>query len=275
MWILMFLFACDGDTCDLGEVRRDGQCSPYAPGDPVSGDTVGFPVGLSWQWQLTEALDSSHDVAVYDVDLFRVDADVVTGLHDEGRLVICYFSGGSFEGWRPDADAFPPEVIGRQLDGWPDERWLDTTSGVVRTVMEARLDLARDLGCDAVEPDNMTAWDANSGFGINPTEQLDYNRFIADAAHERDLAVALKNDTEQVAELVDWFDLQVNEECAFYNECDTLAPFVDADKAVLHAEYVDDFADAPALAAQVCGVEPGLSTIVKTWDLGPELQACP
>ena len=121
----------------------------------------------------------------------------------------------------------------------------------------------------------MTAYHNRTGFAVNATEQLDYNRFLADEAHARGLAVALKNDVEQVPELVDWFDFTVNEECADYDECDTLRPFVQADKAVLHAEYVDDWSDADARAGEVCGVEPGLSTIVKTWDLGPELLACP
>jgi hypothetical protein len=137
-----------------------------------------------------------------------------------------------------------------------------------------RLDLAAARGCDGVEPDNVTASHNASGFQLNDTEQLDYNRFLADSAHERGLGIALKNDVEQVEDLIDWFDYTVNEECAAFDECDTLRPFVAAGKAVLHTEYVDRWADAPEKAAEVCGIEPGFSTIVKTWDLGPELLAC-
>lgn len=74
---------------------------------------------------------------------------------------------------------------------------------------------------------------------------------------------------------MDWFDFTVNEECAAFDECDTLAPFVDQGKAVLHAEYVDRWDDRAPRLEDVCGVQPGLSTIVKTWDLGPELATCP
>lgn len=272
--MLALLLACSS-PCDDGQVRLDGACQDYSVVEPVQGAQRPVPNGLSWQWQITEDVVTSHAVAVYDVDLFQLDPAVAETLLDQDRLLICYFSAGSFEPWTDDADAFSEEVIGRRLDGWPDERWLDTTSSAVREIMEGRLDLAVEKGCHGVEPDNVTAHNNRTGFGITALEQLDYNRFLADAAHQRDLSVALKNDVEQIPDLVDWFDFTVNEECADYAECGTLKPFVDADKAVLHAEYVDDWADAAAKAEQVCGAEPGLSTIIKTWDLGPELLACP
>ena len=48
----------------------------------------------------------------------------------------------------------------------------------------------------------------------------------------------------------------------------------DAQKAVFHVEYVDDWADAQAQADAVCGAGPELDTLVKTWDLGVERLAC-
>lgn len=41
----------------------------------------------------------------------------------------------------------------------------------------------------------------------------------------------------QVADLVNWFDWTLNEECAAYNECDTLDPFLNQNKAVFQVEY--------------------------------------
>jgi hypothetical protein len=273
---LLALGACgDRDVCPVGQIRDGDRCVRYEPGEPFRGDVTAFPNGLTWQWQITGRVDTSRDVAVYDVDLFDLDTDLRQDLEDDGRLVLCYFSAGSYEPWRPDADRFPEDAIGEPLDGWPDERWVDPTDPAVRDVMLGRLDLAGEKGCDGVEPDNVTAYESDSGFGINATEQLDYNRFLADEGHRRGLAVALKNDVEQIPKLVDWFDLTVNEECHDYDECATLRPFVQADKAVLNAEYVDRWADAADKADEVCGGEPGLSTIVKGWDLGPELLACP
>ena len=43
---------------------------------------------------------------------------------------------------------------------------------------------------------------------------------LADLAHERGLSIGLKNDLDQVADLVDHFDFAINEECCQYEECD-------------------------------------------------------
>lgn len=269
------LLGCGGPACKDGEVRHDNVCSPYVADAPIPSTAEPVPVGLSWQWQITGVVDTSLDVELYDIDLMELTPAVHDTLRIDGRRLICYFSAGSYEPWQPDASLYPEGAIGRRLDGWPDERWLDTTRSEVRAVLAARLDLAIERGCDGVEPDNVTAHEARSGFGITPLEQLEFNRWLADEAHARGLSVALKNDVEQIPELVDWFDFAVNEECAFYAECDTLQPFVDADKAVLNAEYVDDFADAQDLADAICPVHEGFSTIVKEWDLGPDRVACP
>ena len=77
---------------------------------------------------------------------------------------------------------------------------------------------------------------------------------------------------DQIPALVDWFDWALNEECVAYDECDA---YEDWTKAVLHAEYVDDWSDADALHAEVCEARPeAFSTLVKTWDLGPEYLPC-
>ena len=85
--------------------------------------------------------------------------------------------------------------------------------------------------------------------------------------------MGLKNDLDQLDELKDWFDWALNEECAAYEECEAYEGWP---TAVFHVEYVDDWADADALADEVCPSRPArLSTLIKTWDLGPEFLACP
>lgn len=272
---LLSVVACEPRSpCADDEVRVDGVCEAYVAGQPVAAEVIAPEAGAPWQWQITEALNTEPDVPTYDVDLFDItDADY-DQLRADGRVIVCYFSAGSYEPWKDDADQFPDDVIGRPLDGWPDERWLDHTRTEVRDVMAARLDRAVERGCDGVEPDNVTAHHNRTGFGITSLEQLAYNRWLADEAHHRGLSVALKNDVEQIPDLVDWFDFSVNEECMAYDECHTLDPFVDAGKAVLHVEYVDRWEDAPALNEEVCGAFPGFSSIVKGWDLGPEFLPC-
>ena len=40
----------------------------------------------------------------------------------------------------------------------------------MRAVVEARLDLAVERGCDAVEPDNVDGWANDNGLALNATE---------------------------------------------------------------------------------------------------------
>jgi hypothetical protein len=130
-----------------------------------------------------------------------------------------------------------------------------------------------------VEPDNVDGYlpDNDSGFDFTAADQLDYNRFIADQAHQRGLSVGLKNDVGQTAKLVDWFDWALNEECVAYDECDRYDVFLAADKAIFHVEYIDEWSQAAAQqkANQVCGATPDFDTLIKQWDLGPERLACP
>ena len=203
--------------------------------------------GVSWQWQLQGEVDTKFDVDVYDVDLEFAKVETIDQLHKKGIEVICYFSAGSWEDFRSDAKEFPKEAIGGPLEGWPDEHWLDISNyEKFASIMTARLDLAVTKGCDGVDPDNVHAYQAKSGFDISYEDQLIYNKWLADEAHKRTLSIGLKYDIEQVNELVDDFDFAVNENCFYYRECDKLLPFVEKNKAVFGVEYeleTDEFCD--------------------------------
>lgn len=230
--------------------------------------------GLSWQIQYSGDLDLSLDADVYDLDLYDTPDSALQELHDAGKRVICYFSAGSYEDWRDDADQYPPEALGEPLDGWEGEWWIDTRDETVRQILAARLDYAVERGCDAVDPDNVDGYQNENGLGLTAEDQLDFNRWLAEEAHARGLLVGLKNDLGQVDALHPDFDFAVNEECVDYDECGVLAAFTQDDKPVLHIEYVDDWSEADAKADEVCGVGPNLDTLVKLWDLGPEWLPC-
>lgn len=203
--------------------------------------------GTTWQWQLSGTIDTSLAVEMYDVDLFDAPDAVLAELKGRGIKVVCYFSAGSHENWRPDAADLPAAALGDALDGWPGERWVDIRSLAVRAWTVARLDRAKQRGCDAVEPDNVDGYDNGSGFPLTAANQLDFARFLAREAHDRGLSIGLKNNLAQVPELVGEYDWALDEECAKYDECDELAPFIAAGKAVFHVEY-----GTQALAASVC-----------------------
>ncbi len=200
--------------------------------------------GTSWQWQLSGVIDTSLDVKMYDIDLFDVSTEMIEQLHHDGRVVICYFSAGTYEDWRPDEAAFPRQVLGNPLQEWPGERWLDIRKiDQLEAVMSERLDLAVEKNCDGVEPDNVDGYANHTGFPLSSTDQLAYNTWLAGQAHQRNLSVGLKNDLGQISDLLPFFDWALNEECFTYRECDLLIPFIAAGKAVFGVEYLLEPAD--------------------------------
>ena len=209
-------------------------------------------VADTWQWQLRGTLDTRYDAKVYDVDLFDTPQPTLAALQAAGRRVVCYFSAGSAEDWRPDYAQFQPADLGNALSGWPGERWLDTRSANVRAIMRARLDLAASRHCDGVEPDNVDGYANDPGFPLDAGSQLDFDRFIASEAHARGLAVGLKNDVDQIPDLVGDFDFAVNEQCHEYGECAAYAAFTDGGKAVFNAEYLQADVTDGATRARLC-----------------------
>ncbi len=221
------------------------------------------PTTAAWQWQLQGKIDTSIDAAVYEVDGFEVAARTVARLHRMGRKVICYLDVGSWESYRPDASDFPKTVLGRAYEGYPDERWLDIRRlDLLAPVLRRRFDLCRRKGFDAVEPDNVAGYENRTGFPLTAGDQLRFNRWVAREVHRRGMAVALKNDPEQVGPLLRSFDLAVVEECFAYDECGKFSPFVDAGKRVLVAEYTEPLTAICAEAERL-----DFSVIRKGYDL--------
>ncbi len=239
-----------------GDVGTDGNAlDPDAP-PLTTGEWYRPDVSTTWQWQLQPdaggEINTSYDVDVYDVDLFDVSDAVIADLQASGRRVICYFSAGSYEQFRTDAGEFDDPDLGLPLAGFADERWLDIRSTNVHRIMRDRLDHAVARGCDGVEPDNVDGYANASGFPLTARDQLAFNRFLANEAHARGLSVALKNDLDQIGELVAYFDFSVNEQCHEFEECSLLEPFTAAGKPVFNAEYLASFVDDPSQRADLC-----------------------
>lgn len=250
-----------------GHAARPSTTSPLAQAQT----NIWKPKGkISWQWQLTTPVDQTVAASVYDIDLFDNDAKTVAALHAAGRKTICYISVGTWEDWRPDAAKFPDSVKGRS-NGWQGEKWLDIRQmNVLGPIMEARLDLCKAKGFDAVEPDNVDGYSNVTGFPLTYWDQLNYNRFIANAAHARGLSVGLKNDLDQILDLVSSFDWALSEQCFQYNECDALIPFISAGKAVFEVEYEGATNNFCPTANAI-----GLSSMKKRLTLDAWRQPCP
>jgi hypothetical protein len=120
------------------------------------------PVGIKWQIIISNniSVDTSAALApvhtpVWDIDLFNTPSEVIEDLQDQGIKVICYFSAGTGENWRPDYGNFSSTDLGDSLGCWPGESYLNIRSDSVWAVMQERIRLADDKGCNAIDPDNM------------------------------------------------------------------------------------------------------------------------
>jgi hypothetical protein len=264
------LDACDLDYLALG-FDRATQTETVAPPPPPPEPARWRPTpGTSWQIQFAGTLDLSMTVKAFDLDLVDTPKATIDLLRSRGTKVICYFSAGSWEDWRPDAKSFPSGMLGKGLDGWPGERWLDVRQlDVLRGIMTRRMDLAVQKGCNAIDTDNMDVHTQDSGFRISCSQQIAYNRMLADEAHKRGLAIGLKNSLEQVPELAELYDFAINEQCAEYGECGKLTPFISRNKAVFGIEFEGS-------RSTVCGPVNGLNhdTLIKNLNLDGYRVAC-
>ncbi|WP_420868778.1 endo alpha-1,4 polygalactosaminidase [Cupriavidus pauculus] len=243
------LAACGGGgDDDGGSVVRVSEATTLSPSALMSSTTDPArwmpSVNDTWQLQLQGTINTSYNAAVFDIDLFDTPQATINALKAQGKRVVCYFSAGSSENWRPDFSKFKAADMGNALDGWAGERWLDTRSANVRAVMMARMDLAKSKGCDGVDPDNVDGYTNKPGFPLTAATQLDYNRFLATQAHARGLAVGLKNGVAQLSDLASAFDFAVNEQCFQYNECSGYSAFTVQGKPVFNVEYQTKWKDA-------------------------------
>lgn len=203
-----------------------------------------FSPNTAWQIQFSGTLNETvldgvaNSKKMIDIDLYDTPATTVARLKAKGISVVCYFSAGSAEDWRPDYNTFPASVLGADLDGWPGEKYVDVRKlDVLKTIMGKRMDLAVSKGCAAVDPDNVDSYTNPSGFPLTAADQLAYNRMLATEAHNRMLGIGLKNDVSQISDLVSVFDFAINEQCYDYNECSAYSAFVKQNKAVFGLEY--------------------------------------
>ena len=112
-------------------------------------------------------VDTSVDVPVYDIDGFdNSPRRSCRRLHREGRKVICYLSTGAWEDFRPDAgQASPSRCSGAATAGRGSAGSTSARTDVLEPLMADRLDMCRDKGFDAVEPDNMDGYSNAPAFG--------------------------------------------------------------------------------------------------------------
>jgi hypothetical protein len=260
---LALAFAACGETRGTLVTTADGGV-PGTPWRPA--------LGASWQVQLVGTVDTTVDASIYDVDLFETSAATIDALHAAGRRVICYVSVGTDENWRADSSSFPASAVGDQLSGFPNERWLDTRDATVRSLMMARLDVARTKRCDGVDLSNVAGGGAASGFPLTAADAVDYARVLAKAAHARGLGAGLGGAGSLASDVVGDYEWALAESCVAAGGCDAFAPFGRAGKVVFGVEFGTE-----SDAATICPAArtAGLNALIKNRSFDAFRVPCP
>jgi hypothetical protein len=215
----------------------------------------------------------------------------VTALHARGDHVIGYIDAGSAESFRPDFPQYESFnascdgcLFGKPLSGFRNEFWANinnnafghdpndpagTTESAREFVLEEiakRVARVKADGFDGVEFDVVDAWENHTGLNISYDTQLRFNTRLANMAHRQGLSVALKNDVEQIPDLLPYFDFAINEQCQQYTECGTLQLFLSRGDAVYQVEYKRDYMLHPSKFCPEANAA-NRSAIIKTFDL--------
>jgi hypothetical protein len=195
----------------------------------------------------------------------------IQALQDDNVRVVCSIVAGYWDRNAPDASEFTPPMIGRSVWGDANRRWIDVRNTGVRDLMAARIVQAAAIGCDAVDVSYLELWYQSTGFFITYGDQLAFNRFLADTAHANGLAVALHNTTQQIPDLVGWFDFAIVEGCLETGDCLLYTPFLELGKPVFHVEYI-----GMTFEMHVCnaGRDLGFNTIIKDRPQDTRARAC-
>src|SRR6266536_1689179 len=222
-------------ACDASQ--NPGGINVTITGTSFTGTTGVSPVVFDVDHQIDQACDTSPPQ-------FTQNTLAVQQLHARGAKVIGYVDAGTWEAFRADAaqfDSFNAScggcLYGRTLSGFHDEKWLNVAPGAsgvnpstgqpedrqafILDQMRARVAEVKADGFDAVEFDNVDAWQNNTGLHLTADQQLVYDSNLANIAHAAALSVGFKNDTDQIADSAG----------GLYQS------FLTADKAVFQVEY--------------------------------------
>lgn len=229
---------------------------------------------LPWQWELNhELMLSSADDAgtksrtftgaaaihptVYDIDGFNNSASDVARIHASGAKAICYVEVGATENYRPDFSSFPQSVLGKEVQRYPDERYLNIHIPAVLDLIKARILMCHTKGFDAVEPDIDDSYIADTGFSISETNEVQYLSKLSDYTHSLGMAWGLKNGgdggtpSQFIADMLSHIDFAVIEEPYFLHTISSFSPTLStAGKALFVAEYTNDTSDAASFCPQ-------------------------
>jgi len=237
----------------------------------------------NWDIQLSGTIDVSTPRLMYDLDLWSLVPSPTMLHYDDGTsvmvpagalagtiaqlhartpatIVICHVETGALEMGRPDAGKFPAAAIGGAVPEIPGAQFLDISAAGRATwssSMFKRFDLARQIGCDGVEPShNDVGVYVGTGFTIPTEESYSWYAEVAKQGHDRNLSTGMK-DADFVSGAVDSgadkFDWLMIERCGEPDgNCSAARAFTDLNKAVFAIDYDVDSDGNMQTSTTVC-----------------------
>lgn len=96
------------------------------------------------------------------------------------------------------------------------------------------------------------------------------------------MSTGLKNAGSIIDDVLDYVAFSVNEQCIEYEECETFAAFIDADKPVFNIEYPEGAPNKikASMTTEICSEKgkakgsEGFSTVIKKMDLDGWVEYC-
>jgi len=147
---------------------------------------------IKWFYKLSEPLkeyEINEDYELYDIDLFDNSKEIIQKLREKNKLVVCYFSFGTYENWREDTKNLDESLLGNPLENWEGERYWDIRNEEIKKILKSRIDLAKEKGCNGVEFDNVDIYKNNNGLGINKEDVIEVFKELSSYAREKGLFV--------------------------------------------------------------------------------------
>jgi hypothetical protein len=191
----------------------------------------------SFVYSINGTSADSYNVKTIFVDLFDASTARISKLKQQQKTVICYFSAGSAEDWRQDYKKYPAAALGKPMDGWAGENWVDYRNATVLQILRDRIALAKSKGCQGVDPDNVDGHLNKTGFSLTARNQRDFIEQLSTSAHSQGLSIGLKNSAETAWDLERLTDFVVVEECSKYSECSKYKAFQNNRKPIYQIEY--------------------------------------
>jgi hypothetical protein len=238
-----------------------------APGEAKNWDIqIHAPFDLSAQRamyvvELFQVVPSATTLTYADNSTVTVPAGglptAIADLHAASTIVVCRVGTGAIRLDDPDASKFPgfeasppndPDLpAAGSVIGWstldpnePNERFLDqrqSARSLVTPLIEKRFELAKQIGCDAIDADKTLIVGLRPGFDVSPDEILSFNLAVAALSKtptDTAVSIGLRNGFFIAADedIMEAFEFQIMEGLGANRDCcDELRPFLDRGRA--------------------------------------------